>query len=196
VPAPSPGQRGSTPSTDESPSTSRRCASRTHITPSPDTETRPRSEFHQVRRARGPRIGCGVTTLRGHHASNRLKRSIPVSGRSQHPIIVSLRLHSRLGRNLEIAVNATRFCVGVCTLIMCGCTTMAPGAKEIPVTRNIADVQSCKSVGSLNSVPPYLLPGDDLKQLRNQAVGLGADTILVTSPRLVSTAGVAYRCKA
>jgi hypothetical protein len=40
------------------------------------------------------------------------------------------------------------------------------------------------------------MPGDDLKQLRNQALPLGADTILLTSPRLVSTAGVANRCKA
>jgi hypothetical protein len=92
-------------------------------------------------------------------------------------------------------VNAIRFSVGVCTLLLCACTTMAPGAKEIPVTRNTSDVQSCKPVGSLHSVPPYIMPGDDLKQIRNQAVGLGADTILLTGPRLVSTAGVAYRCK-
>jgi hypothetical protein len=73
---------------------------------------------------------------------------------------------------------------------------MAPGAKEIAITRSMAEVEHCKPLGAVQSVPPYVIPGDDLKQLRNQSVPLGADTILLTSPRLVSTAGIAYRCKA
>lgn len=81
-------------------------------------------------------------------------------------------------------------------LLLSGCTTMAPGSKESSITRNTAEVEHCKPLGALQSAPPYVMPGDDLKQLRSQSVPLGADTILITSPRLLSTAGVAYRCKA
>jgi len=75
-----------------------------------------------------------------------------------------------------------------------GCTTLAPGAHEVTVTRDAAKVEHCKALGSVASVPPYIAPGDDLKQLKNKAVGLGADTVLLTGPRVVSTAGVAYHC--
>ena len=76
-----------------------------------------------------------------------------------------------------------------------GCTTLAPGAKDVRITRNTADVESCKALGPVQSVPPYILPGDDLKQVRNQSIAVGADTILLTGPRIISTAGVAYRCR-
>jgi hypothetical protein len=80
-------------------------------------------------------------------------------------------------------------------LALCACTTLAPGTAEVFVTRDPAAVQACQAAGNVASVPPYVLPGDDLKQVRNQAVGLQADTVLLTGPRLVSTQGVAYRCK-
>ena len=88
--------------------------------------------------------------------------------------------------------------VAVCSVFLvalAGCTTLAPGAKGVYITRNAADVEQCKALGSVQSVPPYILPNDDLKQLRNQTVAFGADTVLLTGPRLVSTAGVAYRCR-
>lgn len=87
-------------------------------------------------------------------------------------------------RNLTLAALAA----------LTACTTLAPGAKDVTVTRDPNQVAHCAAKGSLRSVPPYIAPGDDLKQLKNQAVGLGADTVLITGPRLVSTAGVAYRC--
>ena len=64
------------------------------------------------------------------------------------------------------------------------------------ITRDVAAVEHCKALGSVASAPPYVLPGDDLKQLKNQALGLGANTVLLTGPRFVSTAGVAYQCAA
>lgn len=76
-----------------------------------------------------------------------------------------------------------------------GCTTLAPGAREVTITRDTGQVANCKALGSVNSIPPYMLPGDDLKQLKNKSIGVGADTVLITSPRLVSTAGIAYRCR-
>jgi hypothetical protein len=90
----------------------------------------------------------------------------------------------------------TRLQLGVCALLLSACTTMAPGAKGFAITRSTAEVEHCKPLGAVQSVPPYVIPGDDLKQLRNRSVPLGADTILLTSPRFVSTAGIAYRCKA
>ena len=85
--------------------------------------------------------------------------------------------------------------VGIVLLVaLAGCTTLAPGAKDVYITRNAVEVQQCKALGSVQSVPPYVLPNDDLKQLRNQTIAVGADTVLITGPRLVSTAGVAYRC--
>jgi hypothetical protein len=45
------------------------------------------------------------------------------------------------------------------------------------------------------SDPPHVMPGDDLKQLKDQAAGLGADTVLSTEPRVLSVKGIAYRCR-
>jgi|HubBroStandDraft_6_1064221.scaffolds.fasta_scaffold279918_2 hypothetical protein len=80
-------------------------------------------------------------------------------------------------------------------LVLSGCTTMAPRADQVSIVTDPALVQHCAAVGNVTSTPPYVLPGDDLKQLRNQAAGLGADTVLRTGPRIVSTQGVAYRCR-
>ena len=71
---------------------------------------------------------------------------------------------------------------------------LAPTAQGIPTTRDAAAVSNCKPVGNVASTPPYIWPGDDLKQLKNQAVGLGGDTVLLTGPRIISTQGIAYRC--
>jgi hypothetical protein len=86
----------------------------------------------------------------------------------------------------------TALCVGA--LAVSGCTTLAPTAVNISTTRDGAAVVNCQAVGNVASVPPYILPGDDLKQVKNQAAGLGGDTVLLTGPRLVSTQGIAYRC--
>jgi len=78
--------------------------------------------------------------------------------------------------------------------LLAGCTTLAPGATRVWITTNPSDVSGCHAVGSVQSSPPYVMPGDDLKQLRNEAVALGGNTILRTGPRILVTRGVAYRC--
>lgn len=75
------------------------------------------------------------------------------------------------------------------------CTTLAPKAQAVATTRDETVVTNCKAVGNVASIPPYILPGDDLKQIKNQAVGLGGNTVLITGPRLVSTQGIAYSCQ-
>ncbi len=79
-------------------------------------------------------------------------------------------------------------------LILTGCTTtLAPQAEAIKTTRDPKDVESCEVVGTVEAHPPYTYPGDDLKQLKNKALPLGADTIFVTG-RSGTVLGVAYRC--
>jgi len=81
--------------------------------------------------------------------------------------------------------------------LLSGCvTTLAPGASEIIVTRHPADVAHCSPLGSVQGGPAEF-PGNDIKELRNQAVGAGADTVLITSSIFTSqgSGGLAYRCK-
>lgn len=89
----------------------------------------------------------------------------------------------------------TKVALSIAALMLAGCTTtMAPKAEGVHITRKTAEVERCEVAGNVNSTPPYIWPGDDLKQLQNSAVALKADTVLLTGPRLVVTKGIAYRC--
>ncbi len=92
---------------------------------------------------------------------------------------------------MRIAVTA----VLVASLL--GCRTVAPsGSDAVHITRNAADIEHCKPVGAVQTIPPYALPGDDIKEIRNRTVAVGADTVLLNASRSASTRGVAYRCRA
>ena len=92
--------------------------------------------------------------------------------------------------------TTVKFIAGIALVTgITACTSLAPQASAVVTTREAATVSNCHAVGNVASIPPYILPGDDLKQLKNQAVGLNADTVLLTGPRLVSTQGVAYKCR-
>ena len=80
------------------------------------------------------------------------------------------------------------------TIIASACVSvpMVPGSERVKITRDPADVANCKAVGNAD-------PNGDLA--RNQAVGLGGDTVLDTTPRLFGVIGgadpgigVIYRC--
>ena len=75
-----------------------------------------------------------------------------------------------------------------------GCSSVPQGDDAVRVTRNAADVEHCKPIGAVQTVPPYAFPGDDMQQIRSKTVAVGADTVLLNGSR-VSTAGVAYRCR-
>jgi hypothetical protein len=83
-------------------------------------------------------------------------------------------------------------CLPACTV-----TTRAPGAAAINVTTKPADVEHCRPVGSMELLDKRTIPTSiETDKLRNQAVGLGADTLLVTSTVFSPHASaVAYRCK-
>lgn len=81
--------------------------------------------------------------------------------------------------------------------LLSGCmTTLAPGASEIVVTRKPADVVNCSPLTSVQGGPAEF-PGNDIKELQNQALAAGADTVLITSSIFTSSGsgGLAYRCK-
>jgi hypothetical protein len=80
-----------------------------------------------------------------------------------------------------------------CAAAGCISSPMAPGSEQVRITRTPADVANCKAVGNLDRTV-----GDDAA--RNQAIGLGGDTVFDTTasgifgtPALVRT-GVIYRC--
>jgi hypothetical protein len=83
-------------------------------------------------------------------------------------------------------------------LLMNACVTRpAPGAAEIRLTEEAADVAKCQAVGNI-TVPKQNGVVDMASaktQFQNQAVGFGANIGLVTEgPLFAPAAGVAYRC--
>ena len=83
-------------------------------------------------------------------------------------------------------------------LSIVGCTTLAPQAELVSVTREPADVKNCKALGQVWSHPPYVLPTDWRKQMQNETAAKNGDTVLVTqNPYLsvVAIPGIAYACK-
>jgi hypothetical protein len=76
-----------------------------------------------------------------------------------------------------------------------GCASTTSGGREVRLTRDAADVEHCKHIGAVQSVPPYSVPGEDLEQIRSQTVAIGADTVLLNKSRKTVTVGIAYRCR-
>ena len=84
-------------------------------------------------------------------------------------------------------------------LILAGCTTLAPNAAQVVVTRDPLAVRNCQVVGSIT------VAMNDTREAQNQGAALGADTVLITTSRWVGlsllggysapTQGTAYRCE-
>ena len=73
-------------------------------------------------------------------------------------------------------------------------TGLAPGSYTVHMTTDPSDVSACAAVGNIKV--PGSAPNKDI-QFRKQAVGLGADTALVTVSIFGDAApvdGIAYRC--
>lgn len=79
-------------------------------------------------------------------------------------------------------------------IALCGCASNSSVKHGVRVTRNAADVERCKHIGAVQSVPPYSMPGEDLERIRNRAVEVGADTVLLNTSRKEAASGIAYRC--
>ena len=78
--------------------------------------------------------------------------------------------------------------------LLVGCSSARRDGDEVRLTRNLADIEHCKPIGAVQTLPPYAVPGDDVRQIRAKTVAIGADTVLLNGTRAGMT-GVAYRCR-
>ncbi len=83
------------------------------------------------------------------------------------------------------------------TLFLSACTTLAPGAEKVKLTRNAKDVAGCSVIGPVETPRRNdvgLGGGTEADTtMKNNAFSIGADTVFVTSA-MASFSGVAYRC--
>lgn len=84
-------------------------------------------------------------------------------------------------------------------LLLTACTTtvaLAPGANKVRITSNAQALTACTAVGNVRLPPisPRYGPfyANPIDELRNQTVGLGGNTLFITSK--ATGEGVAYRC--
>jgi hypothetical protein len=67
---------------------------------------------------------------------------------------------------------------------------LAPGADKVQLTNDAGKVASCTPVG--NIAVPNVASEDSFAELRNHTIGLGGNTVFITSTQYGT--GVAYRC--
>jgi hypothetical protein len=80
--------------------------------------------------------------------------------------------------------------------IVAGCiplVVLAPGADQVRITKNAADVTSCTAVGNVDGRIASGVPSDPTNQMKNEAIGLGGDVVFVTT-EISPPKGIAYRC--
>jgi hypothetical protein len=85
--------------------------------------------------------------------------------------------------------------VGLC-LQLAGCVGIpsAPGAKLVKMTHKEEDVADCTPLGPVVGLTDSNYVSDERREMQNQAVDLGADTLLLTR-ETDPPKGTAYRCK-
>jgi hypothetical protein len=82
-------------------------------------------------------------------------------------------------------------------LLSAGCfvsVPSAPGAEGVVMTHQEADVASCTVLGNVVGLTDTNYVRDERREMQNQAVALGADTLLLTRDK-DPPKGTAYRCK-
>jgi hypothetical protein len=92
----------------------------------------------------------------------------------------------KLGVILALALSSAGCFVSIPT---------APGAESVTMTHKEADVASCSVLGNVVGLTDTNYVRDERREMQNQTVGLGGDTILLTRDRDPAK-GTAYRCKA
>lgn len=73
---------------------------------------------------------------------------------------------------------------------LAGCAAPSP----VRLTHSPTDIEHCKQIGAVQTLGPYAMPGDDVKQIRERTIAVGADTVLVSDTRRANLRGIAYRC--
>jgi hypothetical protein len=83
--------------------------------------------------------------------------------------------------------------VAVCSLTAgCASVSLTPGADQIKVTDVAADVAACAPLGHLAAAQVMMTDPDAERQMRNETLDLGGNTLLLTPP--LNRTGIAYRC--
>jgi hypothetical protein len=98
-----------------------------------------------------------------------------------------------IGLNTTCAIRCIVPVITGFVLASCATVVLAPGADQIKVTKLSTDVASCVVVGNVDGATGSGLAIDSVRQMQNQTVGVGGNTVLVTSA-LPPEKGVAYRC--
>jgi hypothetical protein len=76
-----------------------------------------------------------------------------------------------------------------------GNITLAPGADQVKITKVPTEVASCLAIGNVEGNNSSGLTSDGIRQMQNQAIGVGGNTVLVTND-MPPQKGIAYRCGA
>jgi len=84
-------------------------------------------------------------------------------------------------------VGVSAGCVGT----VVSTVALAPGADQVKLTHNVADVASCTAVGNVTGLSDRIGTLDIEPLLRNRTIGLGGNTVFLTNGE---QEGVAYRC--
>jgi len=71
---------------------------------------------------------------------------------------------------------------------------LAPGADNVKLTQNAADVAGCKAVGNVSTEYDLWHPQWVEASLRNKTVGLDGNALFLTLGTAERKEGVAYRC--
>ena len=106
------------------------------------------------------------------------------------------KIGSRFSREAYLKVILFISVVTVLGALNFGCVTvaLAPGADKVRLTKNPADVTTCKVVGNVRRSPDSSSL-DSEPSIRNQAIGLGGNTVFISQEDLSGPKqGVAYQC--
>lgn len=82
-------------------------------------------------------------------------------------------------------------------LLSAGCVVSIPsepGAENVTMTHKEADIASCTVLGHVEGLTDTNYVRDERREMQNQVVELGGDTLLLTRDR-DPPKGTAYRCK-
>jgi hypothetical protein len=94
-------------------------------------------------------------------------------------------------QNLKLALPL------ILSLLSAGCILSipsAPGAENVTLTHKSEDVESCTVLGSVVGLTDTNYVRDERREMQNQAIELGGDTILLTR-EVDPPKGTAYKCK-
>jgi len=97
--------------------------------------------------------------------------------------------------DMKMTLCASLVAAGIALSTGCANTPLAPGADKVKITRSADDVASCKPVGNIHLDCENTINVGTEPIARNQAIGLGGNTVFVTGGTLGAICGgVAYSC--